>query len=182
MYQFCTQVSGKERLPAMETILNLGLCHFLWPSYVSPRVTGREKREKAHVSTCTGSYYTRCVIITAHLHHVWEDWSIFNQWAEKHLSELINQTWQRQREPVWKATISNGRQTGGTRARSNLYQMQSPKKRETCLWVTREETEWELQGAPSLQRRFHDCWLTPLPFKKYLFIWLHWVLVVACEI
>ena len=23
---------------------------------------------------------------------------------------------------------------------------------------------------------------TPLPFKKYLFIWLHWVLVVACEI
>jgi hypothetical protein len=76
----------------METTLHLGLCHFLWPSYVSPRERRREKRGKAHVSTCTGSYYTRCVIITHHLHHVWEDWSIFNRWAEKHLSELINLT------------------------------------------------------------------------------------------
>lgn len=164
MYQFHTQVSSKERLPSIETTLHLDLCHFQRPSYVSTREGGREKRGKAHVSTCTGSYYTHYVIITSHLYHMWEDCSIFNRWAEKRLSELTNLTWQRQREPVWKATICNGLQIGGTRARNNVHQTQFQKKRETCLRVTgQSHIDWTGASCSSL------------PPKKisWLLIYLH---------
>lgn len=104
VYQLCTQVPSKERLPSTETTLHLSLRHFQRPCICEHQ--GGRKGEgggKAHMSTRTGPYYTHYVIVAFHLHDTWEDCSIFNGWAEKYLNQLINLT--RQREPFWKATI-----------------------------------------------------------------------------
>lgn len=168
-YQFHPQVPSKGRLLAIETTL-----HFQRPCICEHQGGGTEKWEKARVSTCPGPYDTHWVLIASHLHDMWEDYSIFNGWAEKCLSDLINLT--RQREPLWKDTICNGLQIGGTWARNALYQMHFQQKRETCVQVTGEpHIEWMRALRSSLPPKKS---LTTMDILTFLALFKEFILVV----
>ena len=173
VYQFCTQVPGMERLPCPETMLHLGLRHFQRPS-ISEHQGGREKRGKACVSTCIGPSSTHCIIMS-HLLDTWEDCSIFNRRAEKRLSELINLTRQRQREPLWKATIRSGLKIRGTRGRNHLNQIQFQKRRDTCIHATGESHIGSMRasGSPLPPKRPSGLLIDPPSTSlRNLFQWL----------